>query len=68
MGYNVKVKEFKNERIDSLLRRFKKKVNNADILNIYKSKQEYIKPSTEKRKNKEKSIYFTKKNQKKQDF
>ena len=37
-----------NGRIDEALRRFKKKMEKAEILDIYKEHQAYIKPSDKK--------------------
>jgi small subunit ribosomal protein S21 len=39
-----------SESIDSLIRRFKKKVIKSEILREYRDKTEYLKPSIKKRK------------------
>lgn len=39
----------KNESIDRALKRFKRQVNESGVLNEYRSRTEYIKPSVRKR-------------------
>lgn len=57
--YNVKVKARPNESIDSLLAKFKKKMNEAGILDLYREKQYYEKPTDKRRRKLSKSIYDT---------
>lgn len=59
--YNVKVKARPNESIDSLLAKFKRKMNEAKILEIYKSKQFYEKPKDKRKRLKSKYIFDTQK-------
>lgn len=57
--YNVKVKARPNESIDSLLAKFKRKMNDAKILEMYKAKQYYEKPKDKRKRLKSKYIYDT---------
>jgi len=41
--------EVRDNRIDDALRRLKKKLESAQVLEIYNKKQYYLKPSLEKR-------------------
>lgn len=49
------------EKIDSLLKRYKKKLRDSKIISDYKKYQEYEKPTTKKRKQKLKAVYTAKK-------
>ena len=51
----TKVIVHKND-IDSALRLFKKKIKEFEILEIYKEKQEYIKPSEKRKKAKRAAV------------
>lgn len=59
--YNVIVKSRPNERIDVLISRFKRKMNDSGVLELYKSIQTYEKPSVTKRRKKQKGIYESRK-------
>lgn len=53
----------KNENVESLLRRFKKAVDNEKILKEYKDRQYFVKPSTkrnEKNKSRKRILYIEK--------
>ncbi len=52
IGVNVK----DSESIDRAINRFKKMVTRSRILNEYKERQQYIKPSEEKREAMKKSV------------
>lgn len=39
----------KNESIERALKRFKRQVNESNVLNEYRSRTEYVKPSVKKR-------------------
>jgi small subunit ribosomal protein S21 len=42
----------KNESLERMIKRFTKKVKNSKILDVYKERQRYEKPSDKKRKDK----------------
>jgi small subunit ribosomal protein S21 len=42
----------KNENLERMIKRFTKKVKNSKILDVYKERQRYEKPSDKKRKDK----------------
>lgn len=52
IGVNVK----DNESIDRAINRFKKMITRSRILNEYKDRQQYIKPSEQKREAMKKSV------------
>lgn len=52
VGVNVK----DNENIDRAINRFKKLVTRSRILNEYKERQQYVKPSEERREALKKSV------------
>lgn len=53
--------EVKNNDIDSALRLFKRKMKEFQILEIYKEKQEYVKPSEKRKRAKRAAILKEKK-------
>ena len=54
------IKREKNENIERMLKRYKKKVDKTKLLKILRDKKQFIKPSEEKRKEKQKAIYIKK--------
>lgn len=52
IGVNVK----DNESIDRAINRFKKMITRSRILNEYKDRQQYVKPSEQKREAMKKSV------------
>ena len=50
---NAKVVRREGEDIESLLRRFKRKVNDADVLNDMKKHEFYLSPAQKRRKKRE---------------
>lgn len=50
---NAKVVRREGEEFESLLRRFKRKVNDAEVLHDMKKKEFYLSPSQKKRKKRE---------------
>lgn len=54
--------EVKNNDIDSALRLFKRKMKEFQILELYKEKQEYTKPSEKRKRAKRAAIVKQKKN------
>lgn len=54
--------EVKNNDIDSALRLFKRKMKEFQILELYKEKQEYVKPSEKRKRAKRAAIVKQKKN------
>lgn len=49
-GRTVTIKE--HENINQALRRFKRKVDDSNVLEVAKSKEAYVKPTLERKKNK----------------
>jgi len=47
-GRSVTIKEYEN--INQALRRFKRKIESSGVLEIVKSKESYVKPTTERKK------------------
>lgn len=45
----VEIKETSDRAIDEALRKFRKKMEAAEVMDIYNKKQYFTKPSTEKR-------------------
>ena len=45
----IKVKIGKNENINKALKRFKVRVRNAQVIQEYRSRQEFVKPSIKRR-------------------
>tara|TARA_R100000657_G_C4620550_1_gene70965 strand:+ start:560 stop:757 length:198 start_codon:yes stop_codon:yes gene_type:complete len=54
------IKKGEKESIDKVLKRFKKKCRETRLLKDIRSRQEFVKPSTKKRKIKQKAIYIQK--------
>ena len=54
------IKKGEKESIDKVLKRFKKKCRETRLLKDIRSRQEFVKPSTKKRKIKQKAIYTQK--------
>jgi ribosomal protein S21 len=54
--------EVKNNDIESALKNFKRKVKEFRILELYREKQEYVKPSEKRKRAKRASILKQKKN------
>tara|TARA_B100000424_G_C22774606_1_gene416941 strand:+ start:179 stop:376 length:198 start_codon:yes stop_codon:yes gene_type:complete len=54
------IKKGEKESIDKVLKRFKKKCRETRLLKDIRSRQEFVKPSTKKRKIKQKAIYLQK--------
>ena len=52
----TQIKPYPDESIESALKRFKKKVDNAGIISEVKSRKQYEKPSDKKRRLKKKSM------------
>jgi small subunit ribosomal protein S21 len=57
----LKVKVKDGENIEKALRLFKKKCNETKLVKQLRDRQEYVKPSVERRKNKLNAIYKNKK-------
>jgi ribosomal protein S21 len=56
--------EVKNNDVDSALRLFKRKMKEFQILELYKEKQEYVKPSEKRKRAKRAAILKQKKENK----
>jgi len=56
------IKRGEKESIDKLLKRFKRKVRETRLIKDIRNKKEFTKPSTVKRKQKQKAIYNLKRN------
>jgi len=56
------LKRGEKESIDKLLKRFKRKVRETRLIKDIRNKKEFTKPSTVKRKQKQKAIYNLKRN------
>jgi ribosomal protein S21 len=56
--------EVKNNDVDSALRLFKRKMKEFQILELYKEKQEYVKPSEKRKRSKRAAILKQKKENK----
>jgi|SaaInl0LU_22_DNA_1037365.scaffolds.fasta_scaffold04807_3 small subunit ribosomal protein S21 len=56
------IKPKKNESIESMLKRYKRKVRNVKQLQSLRDRKQYTKPSATKRREKSKAIYIQKKN------
>jgi small subunit ribosomal protein S21 len=54
VSVGIKVRD--NESIDRALRRFKRAVNRSRVLRIFRSNMAYVKPSEERRLDKEKAL------------
>ena len=54
----VKIK--KGENINSALKRFKRKFRDTRVVQEIRKRQEFVKPSEKKRKQKQKAVYKTK--------
>ena len=54
MSVGIKVRD--NESIDRALRRFKRAVNRSRVLRIFRTNMAYVKPSEERRLDKEKAL------------
>ena len=61
------VTEKPNESLDSMLRRFKRKVENEGIIKCIRSKQEYLKPSEKAKKKREEAQKMRNKKNKSQN-
>ena len=53
----IKVKIGKNENINKALNRFKVRVRNAQVIQEYRSRQEFVKPSIKRRRVIDKAKY-----------
>ena len=53
----IKVKIGKNENINKALQRFKVRVRNAQVIQEYRSRQEFVKPSIKRRRVIDKAKY-----------
>ena len=53
----IKVKIGKNENINKALKRFKVRVRNAHVIQEYRSRQEFLKPSIKRRRVIDKAKY-----------
>ena len=53
----IKVKIGKNENINKALKRFKVRVRNAQVIQEYRSRQEFVKPSIKRRRVIDKAKY-----------
>ena len=53
----IKVKIGKNENINKALKRFKGRVRNAQVIQEYRSRQEFVKPSIKRRRVIDKAKY-----------
>lgn len=56
------IKPKKNESIESMLKRYKRKVRNVKQLQSLRDRKQHTKPSATKRREKSKAIYIQKKN------
>ena len=56
------IKRGEKESIDKLLKKFKRKVRETQLIKSIRSRKEFVKPSTIKRKQKQKAIYNQKRN------
>ena len=54
------IKIGKKENINSALKRFKRKFRDTKVIQEIRSRQEFVKPSEKKRKQKQKAIYKAK--------
>lgn len=61
MTINVKVKRRGNESIDSLISKFKRKVNDSGILESYRKKQYFEKPTDKRRRERSLNTFNTNK-------
>ena len=59
------LKRGEKESIDKLLKRFKRKVRETQLIKSIRNKKEFIKPSEKKRKQIQKAIYNSKRNKSK---
>jgi small subunit ribosomal protein S21 len=51
------IKQERNDTIERMLKRFKRKFEKTKVLKTLRAGQEFVKPSVEKRKEKNKAIY-----------
>tara|TARA_B100000900_G_scaffold389141_1_gene381798 strand:+ start:922 stop:1119 length:198 start_codon:yes stop_codon:yes gene_type:complete len=56
------IKKGEKESIDKVLKRYKKKCRETRLLKDIRARKEFIKPSTKKRKTKQKAVYQQKQN------
>ena len=56
------IKKGEKESIDKVLKRYKRKCRETRLLKDIRARKEFIKPSTKKRKTKQKAVYQQKQN------